>query len=313
MVFCLKIWGWKKNPKQIYQTLFTSWQLRHWLGLVFAGALGCWPLLLYNIQTGGTWQTIFANAGTSYYGVDNANVLQNLLTRLGQVGFLLTSSHFWYLGEIHHNYIALIGFIIFLGIALHLSWRYRILTPLIPFLIIFGVVLQSIVTVSDLWVTHFALLMVWPTIAMVTVYKQQAVRIVPNLLHALGSTVRGQKQQLTWGNLAYLFLPFLVVWGIFFSDLLTTVQYHQALSVSGGLSDHSDAVYDMALVVGYKCSWPSSGYGLGPLCPSYLFNSRPSYPSRSLWLCLGGYRPISNLDTPLFGPICPNLIFMACA
>ncbi|HEY85326.1 MAG TPA: hypothetical protein G4N96_09475, partial [Chloroflexi bacterium] len=132
------------------------------IGLLLAGALGMWPLLVYNLQTGGTFKSVGQNSTTSYYGVDNFAVLSNLTTRIEQLITLLDSGHFWYLGKVYSNPLLPLAFVLALIAALWLAIRHKKTTGLIPFVVIGLVVLQSIITVSALWITHFALIMVWP-------------------------------------------------------------------------------------------------------------------------------------------------------
>lgn len=202
---------------------FKGWQ---WPGLIAAFGLGCWPLLLYNFQSSGTWLSLTQNAATSYYGVDNTAFGQNLIVRLGQLGSLLSSDHLWYLGQVHRNPLLLPAFGLALLVSLILSYRGRVLSS-IPFFVIGVVVLSSIVTVSDLWITHYALLMPWPAIALALVGCQ-----------ILQSEILRQR----WGHLLLSAVLLLLVIG----EGLTTWQYHEALNRERGLSDHSDAVYDLS-------------------------------------------------------------------
>ncbi len=194
--------------------------------LLFAGAIGAFPLIIYNFQTGGTFKNVGQNAATSYYGVDNTAVFANLATRFSELFTLLDGGHFWYLGETHHNFIAPVIFGLAFFAALWLAWRHRRPTALAMFAIIGLVVIESIVTVSALWITHFALIMLFPAIAIaVTAAELSRVRPSSAKIKAI---------------LALLLVCFIL------SDGATTWQYHRDLSISGGLSDHSDAIYDLA-------------------------------------------------------------------
>jgi len=92
--------------------------------------------------------------------------------------------------------------------------------------IIFLVAVESIVTVSALWITHFAIIMPFPAIAL-AVTGAELHRTLP-------------RRKFIAPALAAV-LALLVV-----SDGATTLRYHRALTASGGLGDHSDAVADMA-------------------------------------------------------------------
>ncbi len=205
------------NPKQIFY-------------LLLAGALGMWPLLVYNLQTGGTFKSVGQNSGTSYYGVDNFAMLSNLTTRSGQLITFLNGGHFWYLGQVHRNLFYPPIFGLAFIIALWLAIRHKKTYVLIPFTIIGLVVLQSIVTVSALWITHFALIMVWPAIALATLSAA---------IYDLRLTI--------YDSLLFIrYSLFIIIAILFTSEACTTWRYHQALTLSGGLSTHSDAIYDMA-------------------------------------------------------------------
>ena len=64
--------------------------------VLFLAALS--PLLLFNLQSAGTFHSVFGNLGQSYYGVQNAAFLDNLSEWLGQIGTLLRGDFLWYLG-----------------------------------------------------------------------------------------------------------------------------------------------------------------------------------------------------------------------
>ena len=199
---------------------------------------GCWPLLLYNFETGGTLISIAENAGTSYYGVNNLAFGANLLTRVGQLGTVLDGGHLWYLGNVFNNGIAPLVFVLVAGSVIVLALRAKsslagdAFSPakaaLFPVLVMALVLLASIATVSALWITHFAVLMPWPALAI-------AVGCWFILLQLSISPVADWVRRLVWAAVVILAL----------SNLFTTVRYHRALSESGGLSTHSDAVYDL--------------------------------------------------------------------
>lgn len=219
------------------------------VGLAFIA--GCWPLLLYNLQTGGTWLNISQNALTSYYGVNNLAFGSNLLERMHQFGTLLSSSQLWYLGRIIANPLPLIIFGSVLSgvvlaaifatqkdIAVSNNWPTSSRLPrpqpvkvgLFPFVVIGLTVFFSIGTVSALWLTHFAILAPWPALAITLGgwYIYHTLR--------LGNGAPVKLSALAWLGLALLVA----------TNLLTVARYHQALTESGGLSSHSDAIYDLS-------------------------------------------------------------------
>ncbi len=211
-----------------------SLQKQEFLVAIAAFLLGCWPLLVYNWQTGGTWLNITQNSATSYYGVNNLAFGHNLIERLNQFVILLNGSHLWYLGKPIQNFCSplafgLILFLVvirmFLGIQVP-----NLKIALFPFLVIAMLIFASIGTVSALWITHFAILMAWPTIAISVGgwFIQQTLpknKVSPFTLKALTS----------------LGLTILVM-----TNLASSLTYHQTLKESGGLSSHSDAIYKLS-------------------------------------------------------------------
>jgi hypothetical protein len=213
-------------------------RLSFWMGIptiaLFLSPLT--PLLLFNLKTGGTFQTIFGNASESYYGVDNRQILDNLPIRLGQLVETLRGDHFWYLGGLHANLLApwLAAGTLFLG----LMRRWQALLG--PLLLVAMAVLMSLFTVSDLFLTHYALLqpyvvgVVGIALGAVCGYRGPARR------HSLGSA----RQSYAGATIV------LTLWLLL--DLTATLQTHQSLQRSGGLAGHSDAAYHLAYYLRYN-------------------------------------------------------------
>jgi hypothetical protein len=204
------------------------WRLA--LALIAACGLALLPLLLFNWQTGGTWDTVVAHLGQGYYGADNRALLHNALVRGGQVLQSLRGDQFWYLGAIYSNPLApwLAGLALGLGLICH--WR-LLLAPLILLGLTF---LCSLFTVSDLFVTHYALL--HPLLAVV-------------IGLGLASWIQQREQAVhsarRWRVLRQALVPtLLILWLL--ADLNATVRYHRALGRSGGVADHSDVSYHLA-------------------------------------------------------------------
>jgi hypothetical protein len=188
--------------------------------------LGATMLVIFNLQTGGTWRTISENLGTSYYGVSNVAILENLKERFIGLKVVLTGEHFWYLGGVFSNpwwprAFAAMGLA---ALALTLwrardEWRGLVF----PFLALALMTIASIFTVSALWFTHFALLTPWPALALAV---------------ALGQVVRHLRPAWLGGGLAALVLAGLVA-----IDTGVDLNYHVALRDSGGYGAHSSEVY----------------------------------------------------------------------
>ncbi len=213
-----------------------------WAGTVAAFGLGLLPLILFNVQTGGTFASIGGNLGQSYYGVDNANILANLPVRLAQVISALTGDHFWYLGGLYANRLApwLAGAAVILGLVR----RPRIVLP--PLILLILALFASLFTVSDLFITHYALL------------QPFMVALVALGIGDWGDRETRRQGDKEMGRMPAVRLPFpqllasaFVLFWLFF-DLSATVNYHWALTRSGGLGDHSDATYHLAYHLRYN-------------------------------------------------------------
>lgn len=224
--------------------IFPRMALRQWLlaGLLWLLALA--PLLLFNQQTGGTVQSIFGNLGQSYYGVENAAFGANLAVRLGQVGTLLRGDHLWYLGNSFANPWALWLAVGVTALALGLAaanWRSgreraSLPTLLAALLFVFLLLVQSSFTVSDLFITHFAI--VQPFVLLL-------VALAADIVLAAAAQARNARPPARLGaGVAALAIAGLALW--FSLDAWNSVRYHQALARSGGLASHSDAIDRLA-------------------------------------------------------------------
>lgn len=210
-----------------------------WAGAAGAFLIGLTPLILFNIQTGGTLESIGGNLGSSYYGVNNADVLVNLPVRLGQLIDTLQGDHLWYLGGIFANQLA--PWVAAVGILAGLIRRPWVMLP--PLLLVGLAVGASLFTVSDLFITHYALIQ--PFIVAV---------VALGLGEAGGGEKGGEEKGGAKSRFAIRHSPFatllVAVW--LFFDLSASVNYHRALTRSGGLADHSDATYHLAYHLRYN-------------------------------------------------------------
>lgn len=183
------------------------------------------PLLYFNWQTGGTAVAFWQNTTLSYYGVDNRALLENFSVRWSQLGQILTGDHLWYLGASFANQSGPWLFSLFCIIGLVFAPQ-RLLGWGVPLMASF---MMSLFTLSDLFVTHYALL--------------HPFLISLSCLGLSGLT--------RWGRTGQALIAiFAAVW--FLSDLTASLQYHRALSHSGGLADHSDATYHLAYHLQYN-------------------------------------------------------------
>jgi hypothetical protein len=202
--------------------------------------LGVLPLIIYNVQTKGTFLTLTGNLTFSYYGTFNLAFAENLATRLEQFKVVLNSGHLWYLGGIFTNDLYPFLFVgaglacipVVLWKARH-EWR----RVAFPFLMLTFIVLASCFTVSALWLTHYAILVPFLPLAVAVAVDLLARYIIPSGI--------GQK-----GHPIGRFIPdlvmLLVIVVLAVSDLRVDLSYHQALARSGGYAAHSDASYELA-------------------------------------------------------------------
>lgn len=201
-------------------------------GVTLAFLLPLLPLVLFNVKTGGTFSSLLGNARLSYYGVDNRSVLVNLIARMGQLSQVLRGDQFWYLGGIYGNPTA--PFIAFAGVLLGLWRSPRCVWP--PVVLAGSAVLASVVTITDLFVTHYALL--YPFLVAAAAIGLDRFWFSLNHGSRWSSPVR------TAAGAA------LALWIV--GNLMVSVAYHRALSTSGGLADHSDATYHLAYYLRYN-------------------------------------------------------------
>ncbi|MEA3345477.1 MAG: glycosyltransferase family 39 protein [Chloroflexota bacterium] len=220
----------------LHQVANCKWNLKlgtHNLQLYSLGLLalllGLLPLLLYNLQTGGTVDVLLRNLRTSYYGVNNLAYLSNLRLRWDHLRALLDGSNFWYLGSIHHDPVFPLAFWVSTAIILACCLRPRSPQPrrfLFPLLMMALMVLQSGATVSGLWPEHYLLLLPFPQLTIALGLEILRRHLSPRWLAACLST---------------LALALLMV-----SQIRVDLLYHRGLARSGGFSAHSDAIYELA-------------------------------------------------------------------
>jgi hypothetical protein len=104
---------------------------------------------------------------------------------------------------------------------------------LFPFVVIGTVTVASCATVSALWLTHFAIIAPWPTLA-VGASTGLAITFVQSR-----KPLRPTYQVIAMAVAAFLCLS----WA---NDMATDIRYHRAMSISGGLGAHSDATEDLS-------------------------------------------------------------------
>jgi len=193
--------------------------------------LGAGTLILYNVQTRGTLDTLAKNLVTTSNGVNNLAFFQNVVTELDAFRVLLNGGSFWFLGGLFTNQFYPAVFAISLaalGVVLLARREARIYGGRVLFLagFIALMVVQSSFTVSRLDPAHLYILMPLPQMTIVLAG------------YLLARYAPWRRAALALGVAVFMLL--------FGSDLWVDFQYHRALSTSGGWFSHSDAIYGLA-------------------------------------------------------------------
>ena len=258
------------SPESRQTSLYHTRPLALLLIAALAFILPLTPFILFNLKTGGTLTSITQNLSNSYYGVNNAAVIANASVRWQQFLQTLRGDHLWYLGVLQQNPLAPWLALALPAAALTRPSGRRVVGP--PLLLLAAAFTASLFTVSDLFITHYALL------------HPLAIAVTGIGLHELwrgpGSQYKvelGQTRQpgapdnwrrkaaslRMWARLSILaasdplqtlsrrfsalrFALVLLVCAGALLDLRATAAYHSALTRSGGLVDHSDASYHLA-------------------------------------------------------------------
>lgn len=192
------------------------------------------PMLVFNLQTGGTLRAVAGRMASSYYGVSNTTFFANALVRLKQIGTLLRGDHFWYIGGPFGNgaapwIIAGLTVAALLGVVVKSAARRTspsrgLAVCWLGVLFCLLVALQSSFTISDLFITHYAIVLPFVFVAAA----------------GLGACVVR-----CYGRVVVLpVVAALLWWGV--ADASVTVNYHEALSVTGGHAAHSDVIYKVS-------------------------------------------------------------------
>lgn len=235
------------------------------------------PFILFNLETGGTLASIISNAGSSYYGVNNADIVTNAAVRWQQLLQTLRGNHLWYLGTVEENPLAPWLTLALPLAALSARGGRRVVGP--PLLLLALAFASSFFTVSDLFVTHFALLQ--PLVVAVACVGLHGIWGWPGNEgrgesspdgRSRGHIDAGQdsRRRRIWGRqspgreggwrlllsgisfrFALRFFVAILICANIFLDLRATAGYHSALTGSGGLVDHADASYHLAYDLRY--------------------------------------------------------------
>jgi 4-amino-4-deoxy-L-arabinose transferase-like glycosyltransferase len=209
---------------------------------VIAFAVGAAPFLLYNLLTkGGTWHALTANLGqTQLYGVRNLALLENLVTvlRVDLPGFLNGGWFASTLGGPELNPVAgpalLVSAAVLLILAFmrRLPYRWRPLALLATLFV--SMLALSAFTISSLGANHLSI--TWPI-------PQAIVATAAISLGDLVSTMVARGPAIRKGLAVALALAVTLVVG---AEAWTTLRYHRTLAATGGVGQHSDAIYGLA-------------------------------------------------------------------
>ncbi|MCP4167475.1 MAG: glycosyltransferase family 39 protein [Chloroflexi bacterium] len=198
--------------------------------------IGLSPFLLFNWQTGATFDHFLGTLSQSYYGIENTNYLENLAIRWGQIGDYLKGNHFWYLGGSYIDLLAypawLLGFVIALALLLLRRRDPHVRAGAMRSLFFYAyfalILLQTPLTPTALWYTHLAFFSPVLALGIATSWDLLFRQFRPHLATTLA-------------------VVFVTALGL--SSLRADIDYHQSLAASGGYADHSDASYRLSEVL----------------------------------------------------------------
>lgn len=214
----LKILAFNMNAKQLV------------LGLL-SFCVGAGGLLWYNLNTLGTIKILGKNLLTTDQGVNNLDLLRNLLTEMKAFLALINGSWFGSHGGSFSNDLYPVLFCVsVIGSAFLVSFHKKAKIykrkAVFLFLMFALMLIQSCFTVSGLGATHLLILLPLPQI-IIALFMDILYQVITS------KTLIGVSVAIVILALAAL-------------DLSVDLQYHQALQRSGGIGRFSDAIYDLA-------------------------------------------------------------------
>jgi len=212
---------------------------REALAPLAGAAVGAFPVLYYNVVTRGSSLGLRANPSQTGQGVDNPTLWDNLETVADGLRSLLNGGSFWFYGGIFTNplypwvvAVSAVGLLVLVHRVPELRRCRRSTVFLLGFA--FAVLLLSCFTVSIPESTRLLILLPIPQLltAGFAVFGSRwlARKLRSRLRPALTATV----------VVTLLFVPLIA------RDLWVDARYHRALARSGGRSDFSSAIYDLA-------------------------------------------------------------------
>lgn len=224
--------------------------------------IGAAPFIYYNLsglaqgQPPATFNLLFrALLNPTEYAVNNSNFWANLDKRFQDFAVFLNGSYFWYLANVPYgNIYAVPTFIGSVILGALLVWpRVRERRKWLAVLLCVAVYLpMSSFTVSDLWATHFFVLLPLPQMlvacAAVWLGEWLGEWIVARVTRLLSrsSSRRGALLPAWVSTVMSFALAAAMLAPTFSRDIWVNEQYHAALAQTGGTGRFSDAVYKLA-------------------------------------------------------------------
>ncbi len=225
--------------------------------LLIGFALGAAPFIYYNLaglsqgQPPATFNLLFRSLlNPTEYAVQNSNFLGNLDKRFQDFAVFLNGSYFWYLANVPYgNVYAVPTFLVSVIVGSLLALKRPEWRKWLALLLCIALYLpMSSFTVSDLWATHFFVLLPLPQM----VVACAAVRLSEFVMRKLRNMTGGQANKETRGlrhllvSLSPLLLVIPLLTPTFSRDIWVNQHYHEALAKGGGSGRFSDAVYALA-------------------------------------------------------------------
>ena len=221
----------------------------HLLFLLIGFVTGAAPFMYYNLaglaqgQPPATFNLLFrALLNPTDYAIQNSNFFANLDKRFQDFAVFLNGSYFWYLANVPYgNIFAVPTFLVSVVVGSMLAIQRREWRKWLALLLCIALYLpMSSFTVSDLWATHFFVLLPLPQMVVACAAVWLAQTIGYWLLARLPRPIANSQ----WPIPALLVCLTLVP--TFSRDIWVNQSYHAALTKGGGSGRFSDAVYTLA-------------------------------------------------------------------
>ncbi len=225
---------------------------------LFLGFLiGAAPFIYYNLaglaqgQPPATFNLLFrALLNPTEYAVSNSNFWANLDKRFQDFAVFLNGSYFWYLANVPYgNVFAVPTFVGSVLIGAALVWpRARERGKWLAVLLCVAIYLpMSSFTVSDLWATHFFMLLPLPQMLMACAAVWLGEAVVSGVTRLIERSQAQRPDMQRWLQpVASFGIAALLLAPAFSRDVWVNQQYHAALAQTGGAGRFSDAVYKLA-------------------------------------------------------------------